>query len=144
MNRHSISTPDHESVVPAGSKASFQREASPVRRAGSDSQATLRGVRHLACAIMLLALAGAQGCSAATAAGCGVGTATGMLVATVAASSVNTGASYSAGVPMGTAMLGGAIFGVASGCAAAGVADLLARPKKPGVYVRVSPSEPAP
>ncbi|HZF49126.1 MAG TPA: hypothetical protein VE093_10785 [Polyangiaceae bacterium] len=112
-------------------------------RAGSDSKATLRGVRHLACAIMLLALAGAQGCSAATAAGCGVGTATGMLVATVAAANVNADARSSAEVPMGMAMLSGAIFGVASGCAAAGVADLLARPK-PGVYVRVIPGEPAP
>ncbi len=88
---------------------------------GDDTTKTARGMKYMCGTVMLLSLLGAPGCSAATAAGCGVGVLTGVALAGIAAASTKTDNA-------GTVMLGGGLFGVTSGCAAAGVADLIARP----------------
>jgi hypothetical protein len=86
---------------------------------------TARCTKYLCCATMLLGLLGTQGCSMATLAGCGTGVATGVALAGIAAASA--GSNNSGSVDVGTAMLGGSIFGVVSGCSAAAVADAVAR-----------------
>lgn len=79
--------------------------------------------RRAACCVMLVgSLLAATGCSTATAAGCAVGTLTGMAVA--------MGATAGTELNAGQALLGGGIFGITSGCAAAATADALASPSR--------------
>ena len=92
----------------------------------NDMTKARHGKQQVCGAIMILALLGAQGCSTATAAGCGVGVLAGMALAGVAAASAPKNSS----VDGGAVVLGGGIFGVASGCSAAAVAAAVASPKK--------------
>ncbi|MEO7591740.1 MAG: hypothetical protein ABI134_11055, partial [Byssovorax sp.] len=83
-----------------------------------------RGAHYLCCAIMILALGGASGCSTAVLAGCGVGIASGAALGGIAAASAKGNS-----VDVGTVMLGGSIFGLVSGCSAAAVANAVATSK---------------
>jgi hypothetical protein len=71
----------------------------------------------VACAAAVLLL---SGCSGPTAAGCGGGVASGMLLAGVSAAAAND---KDPSIDVGTAILGGALFGIVSGCTGAAIAE---------------------
>jgi hypothetical protein len=74
------------------------------------------------CALAALALWSAPGCSTPTAAGCGVG-----VLAGVALSGIALASSQDPSLDAGPVLLGGSLFGLTSGCAAAGVSEAVAR-----------------
>ena len=80
-------------------------------------QRNATAISILARAALALAITATPACTTATAAGCGVGIAAGVALAGIAA------ASSKGSVNAGTAMVGGGLFGIASGCSAAGVAE---------------------
>jgi hypothetical protein len=87
-----------------------------------EQHAALRGRRCISCGLIALALLVMPGCSGATAAGCGMGVVTGALIGALAAVS-----SENPEADVGTVMLGGSIFGIASGCSGAAVAESIGR-----------------
>jgi hypothetical protein len=73
--------------------------------------------------LTIICIVSASGCTTATAAGCGVGVLAGMALAGVSVAI----AGENANVSVGQVLVGGGLFGIASGCSAAAVADGLAR-----------------
>lgn len=96
-----------------------------------------RGAHYLCCAIMILALGGASGCSTAVLAGCGVGIASGAALGGIAAASAPRNS-----VDVGTVMLGGSIFGLVSGCSAAAVANAVATSKAKAAAAEAESADP--
>jgi hypothetical protein len=101
--------------------------------------------------VVAFTLLATQGCTAATSgaigAGCGVGLLAGITLAGVAVaangsgSQVDSQGNQQAKVDPSAAMLGGAMFGLASGCSAAAVAAAIAAPKREGQHAWSSPEE---